>query len=72
MKEKENYIKCIFCRGKLIWGSSAMCKDYYDGYSDSDEAVINYYKCSCCGRDYEVVDPSEEEKQQRYSEYWYG
>ena len=39
-------------------------------YDDDDEAVVNYFHCLHCGRDYEIVDPVREEREKNYTDYW--
>lgn len=66
--DNNQYYYCIFCGGKLMRGSEEMTQNIYPGYDD--ESVLHFFKCSKCGRDYEITDPHKEEKQE-YSDYWY-
>ena len=61
-------MKCIFCGGELCWNND-FTRDEVFGDGDND-AIVGYYTCMTCGREYEVSDPCEEEKEGRYREYW--
>ena len=63
---------CPYCGGRMIWGSSCMANERVDGYEDEDTAVIDYYRCDTCGRDYEIVEPNETERETEYRAYWNG
>lgn len=66
----KHYMACPFCGEALLWSGCDMASDRIMEYSDDDTAVIYYYRCSHCGRDYEIVDPCEEERNTEYSAYW--
>lgn len=66
----DNFPKCFYCGETLIWDSSANGSDISDDYEENDPAVVNYYHCPHCGRDYEVIDPVKEERESSYKEYW--
>lgn len=71
MSDNEHYyMSCIFCGGRLIWNSSANAADTCADYDESDTAAVNYYRCDHCGRDYEIVEPPEEERETVYADYW--
>lgn len=65
-------MKCPFCKGDMIWGSDANASDICDDYSETDTAVVSYYTCSRCERDYEIFEPPQEERTGQYKEYWLG
>lgn len=67
-----NHIVCPLCGGEMIWDSNANASDVCDFYEDDDEAVVSYYTCSKCGRNYEIIDPLREERDNEYKEYWHG
>lgn len=63
--------KCCFTFGTpLIWDSDANANEVSSEYDDDDFATIQYYHCPKCGRSYEVVEPTHEEKEKDYKEYW--
>lgn len=49
-----------------------MARDHCTGYEDDDTAVVSFYHCKRCGRDYEIAEPCEEERNGEYSSYWNG
>ena len=61
---------CVLCGGHLAWDSSSDAKEILGEYDDDDEAVVNYFHCLHCGRDYEIVDPVREEREKNYTDYW--
>ena len=63
-------LKCPFCDGDLIWSSDANASDVSDEYQEEDTAVVSYYLCSCCGRDYEIFEPNKEAREGQYKDYW--
>ena len=40
----------------MYWSQTESASEIIDEYADDNEALVNYYKCSVCGRDYEIVD----------------
>ena len=68
-KDDYPYI-CVICGGHLAWDSSADAAECYGEFEGDDEAVINFFHCLRCGRDYEIVDPVKEEREKNYAEYW--
>lgn len=63
-------MECLFCRGELCWNSD-FTRD--EVFSDGDESgIVSYYTCMRCGREYEISEPTEEEKNTMYSDYWIG
>ena len=69
-KASNDYLKCPFCNGNLIWSSDSNASDVCDEYDESDTAVVSYYLCSKCGRDYEVFEPKESDRMGEYKDYW--
>ena len=60
---------CPLCGGELKWQSSVMGQDCYPGaYEEDDSATVSYYVCDRCGREFEVCDPTEEEREEL--KYW--
>lgn len=64
------YMTCMYCGSRLTWNSSCMAADMSDDYEDDDTASVNFFHCPTCGRDYEVAEPSEEEREGEYADYW--
>lgn len=62
--------KCYFCGGELIWDSDANAGDFLSEFDDDDDAVVQFYHCSKCGRSYEIVDPVKSERETTYLDYW--
>lgn len=63
------YLKCPLCGGELIWGNDEMASDVIGGdYENDDDALISFYTCSVCGRMFDIIDPTEEEKSKL--SYW--
>lgn len=69
-KQSTNKLKCLFCGGDLIWSSDCNATDVCADYSEDDSAVCSFYICSRCGRDYEIIEPPQEERDQLYNNYW--
>ena len=65
-------MRCPFCNGQLVWQSDDNANELSDDYAEDDCAVVSFYVCSCCGRDFEIFDPPKEERETRYREYWEG
>ena len=61
---------CLFCGGELSYHGNDMANEVYGDYEDDNAAVISYLKCRKCGRNYEVVDPNKEERENDYKAYW--
>lgn len=62
--------KCPFCGGLINHGSDCLAAEMYDGYEEDDDAIVSSYRCTRCGRDIEVTEPSESERNGDYAEYW--
>lgn len=67
--EKEG-LKCLFCGGDLCWESDSNANDTYAEFSESDSAIVSYFHCTKCGRTYEICEPTEDERNSTYNEYW--
>lgn len=72
MKERIdlNKAKCIFCGGQLSFDGDEMASHVHLAYDGDKEAVIYYVRCKQCGRDYEIVDPTKDERGTDYKDYW--
>lgn len=69
-KRKKKFAVCPFCGGELYWSSNAPAHELSDMYSETDTAMVMFMVCSRCGRDFEVFDPPESERESEYKEYW--
>lgn len=69
-QENKDHFICPFCGGLMYWSNTEMAYDASDDYEGDDLATINYFVCSRCGRDYEIVDPTQIDRETIYSEYW--
>ena len=70
MDKSDRNLKCPFCDGDLIWNSDCDVQELCDDYDEDDTAIASYYLCSRCGRDYEIIEPKEEDRMGEYKEYW--
>ena len=61
---------CVFCGTELRWDSSINLASA--GGDDDDEGIVSHYTCPHCGRSYEISDPTKEERENKYKEYYYG
>ncbi len=62
--------RCIFCGGKLSFDGQELVGTWRKGYGGDKTAMLHYIRCKECGRDYEVFDPTKEERENDYKEYW--
>ena len=62
--------RCIFCGGKLSFDGQEMASHRALDYDGDEVAMVHYVRCKVCGRDYEVVDPTAEERATDYKDYW--
>lgn len=67
----EERMKCIICGGDLCWDGDSNANEVLDRDED-DGGIVSYYHCMNCGRDYEISDPSKEERETTYKKYWNG
>ena len=67
-----NNLICPFCGGALVWGYDCQANEISDLYSEYDAAVASYYDCQTCGRSYEIIEPTKEERETTFQKYWYG
>ena len=65
----DKHLKCLICGGDLCWDSSVNLRDVTDAYDD-DCGVVEHLHCMKCGRSSEITDPSQEERNTSYREYW--
>lgn len=65
-----NKARCVFCGGLLSFEGSEMVGTWRTGYENDEVAQVNYVRCRCCGRDYEIFDPTKEERETDYKDYW--
>lgn len=64
-------MECLFCKTELIWDSDFDGHEVdEDSYEDGDGAIVSFYTCPCCGRKYQISDPTKEEMENEYKEYW--
>ena len=59
-----------FCGGDICHGSDSPACEMYDGYEEGDDAIVSFYTCTRCGRDIEVTEPNENERNNEYKDYW--
>lgn len=64
-------MECLFCSTELIWDSDFDAKEVdEDEYEGDDSAIVSFYTCPKCGRKYQISDPTKEERENEYKEYW--
>ena len=66
----EDKPRCHFCGNELILDDSQMCADVNVDYEGDEEAMVHFSHCPKCGRSYEIFDPTKEEREKYYDEYW--
>ena len=63
-------MKCPICGGTLYnQGQNAAMKEKWN-YGSDNRAVMHWFSCGKCGRDFGVCDPLEEDRNDSYKEYW--
>lgn len=62
--------KCIFCGHELVWQNDFDLEDVSSVAEKDDGGIASYYDCPHCGRSYEICDPTKEERENEYKEYW--
>ena len=62
--------KCFICGGDLCWENDFSADEIYNGYEGGDGAIVSFYHCVEYGRSYTIADPTKEEKEEGYSNYW--
>lgn len=67
---KDKCFKCLFCGGVLSWESDANANELSCEYAEDDTAAVSYYTCQKCGRSYEIIEPTEDERNKYYKDYW--
>ena len=60
--------QCPYCGGNLIEKESDLAANRLSLYEGDDVALITNLVCDKCGRDFEVIDPTSEDRQSL--EYW--
>lgn len=61
---------CFFCGEEVRWNRDANANEILTGYDEEDTAVVSFFTCPRCGRSYRVADPSQEERENEYREYY--
>lgn len=69
-RENKDHFICPFCGGPMCWSNTDMAADMLDEYEGDELATINYFVCSKCGRDFEIVDSPQQERDTTYSDFW--
>ncbi len=69
-REKIAEQRCIFCGGELSFDGQERVGTWRNGYGGDKVAMLNYVRCKKCGRDYEIFDPTAEERATDYKDYW--
>ena len=69
IEEESAKKRCYFCGHELIWNSDFDLSDI-SGDEEDDTGIVSYYTCPHCGRIYGISDPSKEERDVEYKEYW--
>jgi len=63
-------MKCPICGGKLYsQGQNPAMKEKWN-YGSDNRAIMHWFSCGTCGRDFDVCDPLEEDRNDAYKEYW--
>ena len=61
---------CPTCgTANLHWLNAEKAADGFD-YETDDDAVSHHYTCTKCGTDVIVIEPSREDRENDYKEYW--
>lgn len=60
---------CLFCGSELNYMGNAD-GNQFASYDDDDSALISHFICPTCGRSYEVCDPTKEDREGLYKDYW--
>lgn len=50
--------ECPICGGVINHESDALASEMFDGYDEGDDALVSFYRCTQCGREIEITDPS--------------
>lgn len=62
--------RCVFCGGQMSFDGTETVERLWPGYELDESAQVTFAHCIRCGRDYEIVDPTKEEREGTYKEYW--
>ena len=63
---------CPICGGKLTGQGVVSASGVHFRYANDQKAAMRSYSCDKCGRDIDILDPLEEDREGTYSGYWYG
>lgn len=66
----EKEMICPICGGKLANAGREPAANVKMEYQGDSQAIVRYYECSKCGRDFEIYDPTKEKRESDYKEYW--
>jgi rRNA maturation protein Nop10 len=61
---------CPYCGGKMNFQGEDYAFRESLRHNTDDYGVAHYGTCSQCGRDFLVIDPTPEERNDEYKEYW--
>lgn len=67
-----NEMKCPLCGGNLQTAGSEQAANVRMEYQGDQSAKVRYYTCGKCGREYEIFDPTKDNREGQYREYWNG
>ena len=67
--EHSDGYRCLVCSSLLCWDNDYDLGDV-TGTEDDGGGIMTTWHCPHCGRTYEIYDPSKEEKESQYSDYW--
>ena len=70
MSKGKEFMTCPYCGGRMVWSTPDMAYELCDEYDEEDTAVVDYYVCQECGRDFEIYEPNEEARKTTYKQYW--
>lgn len=70
MRQTPDKLVCPICHGLLHLSQTEEASEHYDMYDDDSDALVYYFKCNKCGREYEILDPPKDEREGTYHDYW--
>ena len=70
MKFTPDNLTCPICGGKMYLSQSEMASEHFDMYEKDEDALVYYFKCQKCGREFEITDPPLDEREGDYKDYW--
>lgn len=66
----QDTLTCPFCGGQLsAQGQNPAWKEKWT-YGADQRALVRWFACTKCGRDFEVCDPIEKDREETFNEYW--